>query len=239
MIRYALPLFAAAALAAPASAASIQIATNGPVVELNVTESVKQKPDMATISAGVTTRAQTAQQAMQQNATQMNSVINRIRSLGIARDDVQTAGINVHAEYDYDSNAHKQVFRGYQASNRVTVVLRDLDRMGATLDALVVAGATDINGPNFSLEDDTAQRSIARKQAVARAFAKAREYAAAAGYGGVRLLEIDEGGSSAPPPRPVAFKVAESAAQAPTPIEPGLVVTSVSIDAKFELMGGK
>jgi uncharacterized protein YggE len=238
MIRYLLPLFAATALAAPASAANIAISTTGPVVELNVTQSVKQKPDMATISAGVTTRAQTAQQAMQQNAAQMNSVIDRIRALGIAKDDVQTAGINLHAVYDYDSAEQKQVFRGYQASNQVTVILRDLGRMGATLDALVAAGATDINGPNFSLEDDAAQRSAARKQAVEQAYAQAREYAAAAGYGGVRLLEIDEGAASSPP-QPVRFALAAKPASAPTPVEPGLVVTSVSIDAKFELTGGR
>lgn len=239
MLRPSLLLVAASAIviAGPAAAAEIQLSATGPVIELNVTENVKQKPDIATIGAGVTTRAQTAQQAMSQNAAAMNSVIGKISALGIAKDDVQTAGINVNAIYDYDSAAQKQVFRGYQASNQVTVVLRDLARMGSVLDALVAAGATDINGPNFALEDDAAQLSAARKHAVERAFAEAREYAAAAGYRGIRLIEIDEGGASPVPPRPIAFKVAQSAVAAPTPVEPGLVATSVSIEAKFELTG--
>lgn len=242
MLRYALPLLAASALSlgafvAPAAAAEIQLTATGPVIELGVTESVKHKPDMATIGAGVTTRAQTAQAAMSQNAAAMNAVIARIRVLGIAADDVQTAGISVNAQYDYDSAAQKQVFRGYQASNQVTVVLHDLDRMGSVLDALVAAGATDVNGPNFALADDTAQVSAARKQAVERAYAEAKEYAAAAGFSGVRLIEIDEGGAMAVPPRPIAYKVAAVAQAAPTPVEPGLLDTSVSITAKFELTG--
>ena len=245
MFRHTLPLFAAtalsaAALAAPAAAADIQIASTGPVLELGITESVKQKPDIATIYAGVTTRAQTAQAAMTQNAAAMNSVIAKIRALGIASDDVQTAGISVNAQYDYDSATQKQVFRGYQASNQVTVVLRDLGKMGSTLDALVAAGATDINGPNFALADNTPQVSAARKQAVAHAFAEAKEYAAAAGYSGVRLIEIDEGASyPAPPPQPMRFALAAKDSAAPTPVEPGLISTSVSINAKFELTGAK
>ena len=85
MLRYALPLFAvsAAALAMPAAAAEIQIQATGPVVELSVTESVKSKPDIANLGAGVTTIAPTAVEAMRLNAQQMTSVVDRIKSLGI------------------------------------------------------------------------------------------------------------------------------------------------------------
>ena len=51
MIRYALPLVAVTALAAPAAAAEIQIAATGPVVELTVSESVEAEPDIATVGA--------------------------------------------------------------------------------------------------------------------------------------------------------------------------------------------
>ena len=60
------------------------------------------------------------------------------------------------------------------------------------LDALVAAGATDISGPDLSIDDDTAARAQARRQALETARAQAREYARAAGYADVRLLEISE-----------------------------------------------
>ena len=57
-------MMGAAAAAGPLSAAEVQIASNGPVVELNVYESIDIAPDIATISAGVTSDAPTAVEAM-------------------------------------------------------------------------------------------------------------------------------------------------------------------------------
>ena len=235
MIRFALPLAAVALAATPAQAANIEIETSGPVVELNVTESVKAAPDIATIGAGVTTRAATAVEAMRQNAAEMSRVIDRIKALGIASQDIQTTGINLNAQYDYDRNEQKQVFRGYIASNRVSVILRDLDGAGAVLDSLVASGATDLNGPRFSIEDDTEPKAAARRAALERAFGQANEYAAVAGYEGVRLLEISESIYSSSP-QPMMARMAMDGAQAEsTPFEPGLVGTAVSITVKFEM----
>ena len=235
MFRYAIPLVAATALAGQAQAAEITIPANGPVVELTVTESVRGKPDIADIGAGVTTRAQTAQEAMRLNAAEMTSVIDKIKALGIASEDIQTAGINLNAQYDYDRNTQQQVFRGYQASNRVSVVLRDLDNMGAALDALVAAGATDLSGPSFSIDDDTAAKSAARKAAMARAKGQAMEYATAAGFSGLRLLEVNESIQARSPGPMLARAAVEEAVMSPTPIEPGLVGTSVTVTVKYEM----
>ncbi len=185
-------ILAAAALAVPAGAADVQVTSQGPLVELSVTEMVKARPDLAEVSAGVTTQAPTAVQAMQLNATAMDAVVSRIKALGIASEDIQTTGINLGAQYDYDQARQRQVFRGYQASNRVSVILRKIDRTGQVLDALVAAGATDIGGPSFSIDDDSAPRAQARKAAFEKAQSQAGEYARWAGYAGVRLLSVSE-----------------------------------------------
>lgn len=237
MTRYLLPLaVAATAIAAPAAAAEIQIAATGPIVELSVNETVKAKPDIATVGAGVTTLAPTAVEAMQRNAREMDAVIAKIKALGIAGDDIQTTGINLYAQYDYDQTQRRQVFRGYQASNQVSVMLRKVADTGKVLDALVAAGATDINGPSFSIEDDTAPKAQARKAAMTRARDQAVEYAKMAGFSGVRLLEVSEAVSFAPPmPMLKTMAVAEAAAAPPTPVEPGLVGTSVTVTVKYEM----
>lgn len=237
MIRYALPLVAVSALAAPATAAEVQIAANGPVVELTVNESVEAAPDLATVSAGVTTQASTAVEAMRANATQMRAVVDRIKQLGVAERDIQTAGINLGAMYDYDQAARRQVFRGYQASNRVSVTLRDIDRTGEVLDALVAAGATDLGGPDWSIDDDTAARAQARRTAMETARAQALEYARLAGYSDVRLLAIVESVASRPP-MPMMRMVAAEAADAATPVQPGMVQAGVTVTVKYELTGG-
>ena len=233
MYRYALPLAAVSLLATPA-AAEVEVTSNGPIVELTINESVEAEPDIVTVSAGVTTQARTAVEAMAANATQMTAVIDRIKQLGIAERDIQTTGITLGAMYDYNQQTQRQVFRGYQASNRVSVKLRQIDRTGEVLDALVAAGATDLGGPDWSIDDDTAARAQARRQAMETARAQALEYARAAGFSDIRLLEVSE--TIAPqPPMPYLRAVRAEAADASTPVQPGLVQAGVTVRVTYEL----
>ena len=234
MNRYILPLLAASALAAPA-AAEVQVASSGPIVELTVNENVEAEPDLVTVSAGVTTQARTAVEAMAANATQMTAVIDRIKQLGIAERDIQTTGISLGAMYDYNQQTQRQVFRGYQASNRVSVKLRQIDRTGEVLDALVAAGATDLGGPDWSIDDDTAARAQARRQAMETARAQALEYARAAGYSDVRLLEISETIASQPPMPFLRQVRAEAADAGGTRAQPGMVQAGVTVRVSYEM----
>jgi uncharacterized protein YggE len=224
-----------AAIASPAMAAEIQLQAQGPVVELSVTETVKARPDLAAVGAGVTAQAATAVEAMQKTATAMDAVVRRIKSLGIADEDIQTTGINLGAQYDYDQVQRIQVFRGYQASNRVSVILRKVADTGRVLDALVAAGATDISGPSFSIDDDTAQRGQARKNALDKAKRQAEEYARWAGYSGVRLLQVSELVNPGPPMPYMERAMVADAKAASSPVEPGLVGTAVTVNVSYEM----
>ena len=224
-----------AALASPAAAAEVQLQAQGPVIELSVAETVKARPDLATVSAGVTSQAPTAVAAMQKTATAMDTVVRRIKALGIADDDIQTTGIELGAQYDYNQTQQRQIFRGYQASNRVSVILRKVPDTGRVLDALVAAGATDISGPSFSIDDDSSARAQARKAAMDKAKTQAEDYARWAGYSGVRLLQVSE---MMNPGRPMPYDVrvqAVSAEAKSSPIEPGLVGTTVTVNVSYEM----
>jgi uncharacterized protein YggE len=235
LIRYAIPILALTALAAPAAAAEIQIQSPGPVVELTVNEVVNSKPDLAQVGAGVTVRARTAQEAVRQNAAAMEKVVARLRALGIEAKDIQTSTFSLNAQYNYGPDGGTPTFVGYEAANQVSVKLRKLDRVGEVLDALVAAGANNIYGPNFMLDDDGRAKGEARSKAFARGQTMAQDYARMAGYSGIRLLEVSEtfqGGG--PVPMPVAFR-AEAAQDASTPIEPGEVGTGVTVTVKYEM----
>jgi uncharacterized protein YggE len=241
MLRPAVIAILAAASAIPAqalAAAEVDIAATGPVIELNVNESVEVAPDIATIGAGVTTDAATATAAMEQNSQAMQQVVARIKALGIAPKDIQTTGINLNPRYDYDQTTQRQVFRGYQAQNRVSVILRNIDAAGRVLDALVAAGATDLSGPSFGIDDDEPAKAEARKRAVARADAQARSYAAMLGYQNVKVLAISESMNGSGPVMPMSKMrgVAEMQAAAP-PVEPGMVWTGISVAITYELVG--
>lgn len=232
----ALALGTAAVAVSPTASAEVQLTTNLPIVELSVTETVKGDPDLATVSAGVSSRAPTAVEAMRVNAREMKSVIDRIKALGVAEKDIQTTGVSLYPQYDYNRTTQRNVFTGYQASNRVSVILRDIDRTGPVLDALVAAGATDLSGPDFSIDDDTAAKAQARSAAMKRAEAMARDYARMAGYPNVRVIRISENVFvNQPQPMLRTMAVAEQAADASTPIQPGQVGTSVTVNVTYEM----
>lgn len=239
MIRNPAVLLAATAMALPANAlaaADIDIAATGPVVEINVSESVSVAPDIATIGAGVTTMAPTATEALRQNSAEMQKVIARIKALGIADKDIQTTGINLNAQYDYDQATMRQVFRGYQAANRVSVILRKIDDAGRVLDALVEAGANDLNGPSFALENDDAAKDAARKRALERAQARAKAYADMLGYKNARVLAIAESiEGRGPMPEMSMMKISADVAAAP-PVQPGMVAAGISLSITYELV---
>lgn len=241
MIRYPLAFAVAAVIAQPAKihAAEVEIEAEGPVIELSVFESVTAEPDLVTIGAGVTTRAATAVEAMRLNAEEMTRVIDQIKASGVAEEDIQTSGISLNAQYDYDRNTREQIFRGYQVSNRVSVKLREVEQTGELLDRLVSAGATDLSGPTFSIEDDDAAKDLARERAVARAQQRAEAYAALYGYDAVRILAVSESIQGRGPVAQQAMRAEADAIMvsgARAPVQPGQVSTGVSITIKYEMI---
>ncbi len=236
MIRYMIPLMAigAAATAVPAAAAEVQIQVQGPVVELSVNEVVYDAPDLAQVGAGVSTRASTAQEAARLNAAAMERVVARIRALGIESRDIQTSNFSLNPSYRYNQQTGEQTFTGYDATNQVSVKLRDMDRIGAVLDALIAAGANNLYGPNFSIENDAEAKAAARTAAFRSGQEMAQEYARMAGYTGVRLLEVSESFQSVGP-MPVAMRMESADASAKTPIEPGEVGVGVMVTVKYEM----
>ena len=234
------PLFAMAALiATPVAAAEIQIPVQGPVVELTVSQTVNSKPDIATVGAGVTTRANTASESARLNAVAMQAIIARLRQLGIATEDIQTANFSLNPQFNYSNDGTPPRFLGHDTNNQVTVKIRKLDRIGPVLDALVAAGANNFFGPNFSLEKDKEDKSAARRAAYADAQSRSRELAGLAGYTNVRLLEISEAyansGGFMDVGRPSAIIVTAASSEKITPIEPGQVGTSATLTLKYEM----
>ena len=235
-------LTAAAALVLPlgltgtaAMAEGVTYVASAPVIELSVSETVKAAPDMATISTGVQAKGATAQEALRQASIRTDSLLKALKSLGIADKDIQTTQFSVGQDYDYTGNKPRLI--GYVASSSLTVTIRDLGQVGKVLDVLTGAGATDINGPNFSIADDSKQRAEARRLGLDKMMAQARDYARWAGYDDVRIIWVTEDvqGGFTPYPMPMMAK-AEMAADASMPIAPGEIGTTVMVRAKFEMV---
>ena len=229
-----LALGALVVLSLLASAAAAQDESPRRLVVTGTGEASAQ-PDVAVISAGVVVQADTASAALAENTRAMNAVLEQLRAAGLAQEDIQTAQFAVTPLHDArppdPQRTEPPGIVGYQVSNQVTARVRDIDRLGATLDALVRAGANSIDGLYFDLADPEQLQGEARDAAVADALAKARRYAAAAGVQLGEILAIEESDAFAPP-RPMMR--AEAMATS-VPIAPGQTELSASVTITFAL----
>ena len=219
-------------LAGPAFAADT-MPVSGTRLEISATGTVTRTPDVATIGAGVVTQAPAAGDAMAANASRMSATIAALKKAGVADRDIQTRSISLNPQYRYGDNK-PPVLTGYQAANHVTVRLRDIAQAGRVLDALVAAGANQIDGPNFSVDKPQAALDEARTEALKIARQRAELYAKAAGLRVSRIVRISEAGSAQPPsPRP--FVMAAARKEADTPVASGEEDLSATLSVTFEL----
>ena len=229
-----------ALLAALTAIFSLTVAASAAEAPPNVltswgTGEAQATPDMAVLSAGVVTNADTAKSALDGNGPAMEKVLDVVRRAGVEPKDVQTRGINIAPIYSRQTQPNDPPrISGYSASNVVTVRLRDHSKLGALLDGVVGAGANQMQGPRFSIAEPERLYDQARRAAVADSKRKAVLYAEAAGVKLGRILSIDESG---PTPRTTAFAqpgVMARAAEA-VPVEVGELNISTTVRVMFAL----
>lgn len=193
-----------------------------------------QAPDVASVSAGVVTQAPTAQAAMSANSRKMNSVIDALKSAGIQSRHIQTSQLSLNPQYDY-SNRKQPRITGYQARNTVSARSENLDQVGPMLDALIEAGANNINGIQFSIKDAEAAKSEARKEAVKNARRKAEEMATAAGVRLGKILQMSESGGHFNPPQPMMMRAMSADMAESTPVQGGEQTLAVTVNMVFAI----
>jgi uncharacterized protein YggE len=222
---------AALAQATPPAADTIFRATT---LNLAAYGEVKTQPDMASINLGVSTEGRTAAAAMAANAARMSQVMAALKAAGIPAKDIQTSGLNLNPQYVYEQNQPPRL-TGYQAANQVTVTVHDLAKLGAAVDATVTAGANQVNGISFGLNDPTAAENAAREEAVKALRAKADLYARTTGHRVDRLVSLSEGGGYAPqPPMPMMAYAAKREAM-DTPVSAGELKVRIDVTGLYEL----
>lgn len=193
---------------------------------------VEVVPDRAHLVIAVESRARTSQAAAAENARLQTAVLEAIRRAGIPAAQIRTQSVMVTPEYEYPKEGGRPTVTGYQARNAVQVEVRDLSRVGGVIDAALAAGATNINGPNFTLANPDSARREALDAAVRKAMADARVMAQAAGMelGAVLELTSEDGGQTPMFDRQVMAMRAEEAA--PTPISAGMISVRSTVRLK-------
>lgn len=208
-------------------------------IEVTGEGKVSAKPDLAVVTAGVTTQAPEAQEALRQNSEAMAEVVATLKDRRIAAKDIQTSQFNVSPVYEQNRERQEAPrLVAYRVTNQVTVHVRKIGELGEILDALIQAGGNEISGVRFEVDDLAKLLEEARAKAVQEGRRRAETLAQAADVQLGKVLRIQETGVGFPRPaqfrgRQMAFAAAES-----VPIESGEQDFTVTVNLTYAIGHG-
>ncbi|OGG77840.1 hypothetical protein A3B35_02245 [Candidatus Kaiserbacteria bacterium RIFCSPLOWO2_01_FULL_54_24] len=163
-------------------------------------------PDTATFSVTIQEEAKQVKDAQKVATEKSNDIIAYLKEQGIEEKDIKTADYSVYPQYDYMQAETcragycppgRQVLRGFQVSQTLTVKVRDTEKAGDLLSGVGGLGASSVSGLSFELDtaDQTAKEAEARGKAIGDARTKAEALAGQLGVSLVRIVGFSENGN--------------------------------------------
>lgn len=140
-------------------------------------------PDVATFSFSVQEERDTTAAAQESVTEQMNTILDLLKDEGIEEKDIKTTNYSIFPQYDFiqcisaPCPPSRRELRGYEVSHTIEVKIRDTEEVGDVLALVGDAGADNVSGINFSIDDEEALREEARAKAIEDARAKAKQLA--------------------------------------------------------------
>ncbi len=159
-------------------------------ISVSGSSAIRVQPDRVVIVFGVETFGKTPRVSQTQNARLSKEVLDAIRAYSIAERDIATAHFTLQPEYE---NGYPRHIVGYWTLNTIAVTLRDVEKLEPVLVAALEAGATAVDGIEFSITNLRQLRDEARELAVQAALEKAAAMAAAASLALGDVTDICEG----------------------------------------------
>lgn len=199
-------------------------------ITVNGNGKIDAQPDYVQIQIEVRTEGKEVSLAQQENARIMNRVIGSLVALNIPREAIQTAAYTISPNYDYIEG--RQVFRGYEVQNAITVKIIDISQAGMVIDTAIQNGANQVSAIQFKIKDSDAYYQMALNLALINAMAKAKSMAETmhVPLQPIPIEIIEESQNITPVPyKSVQF----SSQEMMTPIEQGSVPITASVRVKF------
>ena len=166
-------------------------------------------PDIATINIRLFNQAKTVKEAQDEVAIIEKKVLSFLKISGISEKDIKTTNASVYPNYEYQHVERlspctqyscppisgKNVIIGYEASESITVKIRNTENVGKIMQGLGEFEVSEIGGPNFAIDDEDALKAKARKEAINDAKSKAKILARDLGVHLGDIVAFDENGN--------------------------------------------
>lgn len=208
---------------------SITTTGNGVVIAQN---------NRAVMYLAVETMSPDAKQAAQDNANIMTKVKHAVIGAGAAPDKIETDNYTMYPVYEYDKGKVKS--RKYEVNNRMKVVVEDLTKAGAVMDAAISAGANRIENIMFTVRNPGKYKDDALREAAQDARRKADIIAASLGKTVTNIISVTDNSVRVSPRNYMMnAKMAggnDMAESVTTPMEGGDAKVESSVTVVFEIV---
>lgn len=196
---------------------------------------VTATPDIAVTTLGAVSEGKTVAEAQEKNTKIMNSLLEKLKGLGIAAEDLRTLNYNIYPRYNYTDDKGQEL-TGYEVNQSVQVKIRDVSKANEVFAVAGEVGANNVGGLQFIIDDKNVYLAEARQKAMDQVQEKARILSQTLG---VRLGEVisyneyESGDGS-----PMYYKYAEQGmgGGASPDIEAGSMEVNMTVNVTFEVL---
>ena len=210
-----------------------------PTLTVNGRAVLQRPANIATLSVGVTTSADTAESALTDNSQKMQSIVSSLLDTHLTKEEMQTGQFNITPLYTpYPKNPapdFKQTIIGYEVTNMLSIRTDKIKEIGNFIDIATKSGANKIENVQFSLNDERSAWDEVIELATKNAISDATTMSSAANVKLLRVTSISLDDSRITPPRPLNATLFKSAALADTIIEPGQTEISANVHLTYEI----
>lgn len=194
---------------------------------------VTATPDLGVVNLGVHADGTTVQDSQNQLNSSINRVTEAVKKLGIDQKDIKTQNYNINPKTDFTQN---QKITGYSADTNLQIKVRQVDKANSVIDAATQAGANQVGGVDFQVEDRTKFEDQARTLAVEDAKKKAQAASKIAGFSLGKIINYQEGFNGSILPRPIYGTTANvSSDKVATQVEPGTNEIVMDVTLSYEV----
>ncbi len=194
--------------------------------------------DTAYIDVGVTIeKVPTADEAQNKLTQKNNTIVEAMKALGVAAEDIKTSNFSISPNYVYDSG--KNSTDGYIGNASITIKTDKINLVGKIIGEATKVGATNVGGARFTIDKPEMYREQARDKAIANAKEQAQKIASSLGITLGRVTNIVESSVGSVPPILYAEKAMSLDGRGGGPsavanLEPGTQTVSSTVTLYFE-----
>lgn len=201
---------------------------------------IEAVPDEAKVSLGINVQRSTVGPAQTEANRVINAITERLKELGIEKEDLKTSNYSIYPNYDYSAGTNRII--GYNISSNLEVTIADFDQLNTVIDIATTEGANQVGGVQFTLSKDKEAelKKQARQEAIADAQESAQELARLSGIRLGRVVDVAESRTNNWPVAPMYARAEMMVANdamgsgGGTNIEPGSTTYSYSVSLSYE-----